>query len=226
MMKDRLLIAIPLVLCLVSACSGNRFSSTSTQNLSSERIAQSVNTSEPVKTVVSIETKNFDGSAQAYNNRGILRHKSGDFKGSLADFEQAIKLEPNSPESYGNRGRWKDESGDYQGALVDYDRVIALDPKSAKAYDNRGVTKFKLKDLQGAIRDNTQAIALDPKLTGAYGNRGNYRYYSGDKQGAISDLKQVAKLFHQQAQVKDYNYNMENYQKAMKLIEKFSKNSV
>ena len=41
----------------------------------------------------------------AYNNRGIARVAKGDLTGARADFDEAIKVDPNGlPEAYVNRG--------------------------------------------------------------------------------------------------------------------------
>jgi Flp pilus assembly protein TadD len=43
----------------------------------------------------------------------------GDLKGAIADFNQALLLNPNFPEAYQNRGISRNALGDKQGAITD-----------------------------------------------------------------------------------------------------------
>ena len=48
-------------------------------------------------------------------NRGNTKQKSGDNQGAIADFNQAIKLNPDDSKAYYNRGNSKYNLKDYQG---------------------------------------------------------------------------------------------------------------
>lgn len=39
-------------------------------------------------------------TAEAYNNRGDAKHKSGDLDGALADFNKAIEIKPDLAVAY------------------------------------------------------------------------------------------------------------------------------
>jgi tetratricopeptide (TPR) repeat protein/V8-like Glu-specific endopeptidase len=135
--------------------------------------------------------------ADDYLVSGVQKYRLDDFREALADFDQAITLDPKSAKAHDYRGRLKsDKLNDVQGALADFNRAIALDPKSASAYTQRGKLKSeKLNDLQGALADYNQAIALDPKDTRAYYNRGNLKYSRlNDTQGALADCNRAISL--------------------------------
>jgi tetratricopeptide (TPR) repeat protein len=122
------------------------------------------------------------------------KHKEGDLKGAISDYDQAIKLNPKSALAYVGRGAVRYVLGDKQGANTDYNQAISLDPKMAVAYGLRGGYRNSSGDKQGAIEDFDQAIRLDPKYAFPYFNRGAARYTLGDKQGAIADLNQAISL--------------------------------
>jgi S1-C subfamily serine protease len=96
--------------------------------------------------------------------------KRGDYKGAIADYDQAIRLNPKLAPAYNNRGWLRDELGDKQGAIADYDQAIRLDPKFAVAYGNRGFIRKALGDRQGAIADLQKAATL-------YKSQGNEKSY-------------------------------------------------
>jgi tetratricopeptide (TPR) repeat protein len=136
-------------------------------------------------------------NASDYFVSGYDKNNQGDFPGALADYNQAIALNPKNSKAYNNRGILKEEKlNDLQGALSDYNQAIALNPKYSNAYNNRGLLKNeKLNDVQGALSDFNQAIALNPKNSLAYNNRGLLKNEKlNDVQGALSDFNQAIAL--------------------------------
>ena len=57
---------------------------------------------------------------------------------AIADYDQAIRLDPKDATAYNNRGSARYDRKEYDGAIADYDQAIRLDPKYATAYNNRG----------------------------------------------------------------------------------------
>jgi len=130
-------------------------------------------------------------SAEAYFYRAYAKYDLGDKQGAIADYNQAIAINPQDADAYNNRGAAKSDLGDKQGAIADYNQAIAINPQDAIAYNNRGAAKSDLGDKQGAIADYNQAIAINPQYADAYYNRGNAKSDLGDKQGAIVDYNQA-----------------------------------
>jgi tetratricopeptide (TPR) repeat protein len=126
--------------------------------------------------------------------KGNEKYDQKDWRGALADYNQAIKLDSNYAIAYMNRGNVRDDLGDKQGAITDYNQAIKINPNYAKAYYNRGNVRDDLGDKQGAITDYNQAIKINPNYAKAYSNRGIVRDDLGDKQGAIADYNQAIKI--------------------------------
>jgi tetratricopeptide (TPR) repeat protein len=134
-------------------------------------------------------------NASDYFLRGLSKADRGDFKGAIADYDQAISLNPTFANAHNNRALLKvDKLNDVQGALSDYNQAISLDPKSAMAYNNRGILKDDLNDVQGALSDYNQAIFLNPKRAETYYNRALLKNKLNDVQGALSDYNQAISL--------------------------------
>ena len=170
--------------------------------LSSQVLAQSKTFVQPQPQILSQLT------AIDYYNRGNAKRKSGDNKGAIADFNQAIEIKPDFAEAYIYRGVAKMFSGDIQGSSEDYYQAIKLNPDYASAYVhyNSGLVKVKSGDNKGAIADFNQAIKHnpDPDYADAYYNRGIAKANLGDKQGAINDFRKAAKIYQKQNNVQDY----------------------
>jgi tetratricopeptide (TPR) repeat protein len=117
----------------------------------------------------------------------IVKETKGDYRGILADMNEAIAIDPNKERLYYIRANAKAELGDRQGAISDYTRDIQMNPKRAEAYYNRGNMLYKSRNWQQALADYDQAINLDPRRAAIFYNRANVKYQLKDKQGAIDD---------------------------------------
>ena len=93
---------------------------------------------------------------------GLAYHELGDLAGAIADYTQAIALNPTDATAYHNRGLARSSQSDLAGAIADYAQAIALNPTDATDYYNRGLARNGQGDLAGAIADYAQAIALNP----------------------------------------------------------------
>ncbi len=115
---------------------------------------------------------------------------------AVAQFNQAVALNPRYTAAYFLRALIKDKLDDPQSALADYNQAISLNPYHAIAYNNRGLLKYeKLNDNQGALADYNQAISLNPYHANAYNNRGVLKAVKlNDPQGALADYNQAIEL--------------------------------
>jgi tetratricopeptide (TPR) repeat protein len=126
--------------------------------------------------------------------RAVAQQKLGDLAGAIADYEQALALNPQHAAAYYNRGTARQDQGDLARAIADYEQAIALNPQYAAAYNNRGTARQDQGDLARAIADYTQAFTLNPQDAAAYYNRGTARQDQGDLVGAITDYEQALAL--------------------------------
>jgi tetratricopeptide (TPR) repeat protein len=102
--------------------------------------------------------------ASAYFNRGIAYKNKSDFDRAIADYTQAIQLNPRDAKPHVNRGNAYSDKGDFDRAIADYNEAIQLDPKFAFAYLNRGLANLFNGALPKALADLNQASELDPKF--------------------------------------------------------------
>ena len=186
-------------------------------------VAALANQKTTVKTAkYGVNEKTAPQTAGTFLDRGILFASRGEYKMAIADFTEALKLDPNMAAAYILRARalvasvsnvikveanFRDitvlvtrgnvsveNARIYDQAIADLNQAIRLDPNNAVAYYNRGYA-YKLKgDYDRAIADLNQAIRLDPNSVEAYISRGYTYYNKKDYDRAIADFNQAIRL--------------------------------
>ena len=111
-------------------------------------------------------------SAVSYYNDGEDKRKLGDYVGAIADYDAAIRLNPNEADFYWSRGKANNGLKDYFAAIRDFDTAIRLNPDDFYAYSSRGGAKSSLGQYDAAIADFDTAIRLNPNYDFAYSHRG------------------------------------------------------
>jgi len=129
------------------------------------------------------------GSAEDFCDRGVKKARSGNYKGAIQEYTQAIQVDPDNAQAYCQRGLAFYKLRAYKEAFADYSQALRLDPQLAEAYYHRGTARRKLGYSQGAIQDFDQVIRLAPHDARAYKKTGNHllrfgRAARGDREPA------------------------------------------
>lgn len=84
----------------------------------------------------------------------------------MADFAEAIRLNPRFAKVYHERAHLFFNLGDLDRAIVDLTEAINLDPKSGTAYEDRSTLLRYKGDIERAVADYTQAVKLSSTIAG------------------------------------------------------------
>ncbi len=142
--------------------------------------------------------------AANFSNQGSLKVQKGDIPGAIANFTQALALNPNIPQAYLGLGIATAKQGNKQQAIYNYDRALQFNPNLAEAYFGRGQAYYELGNKQKAIGDYEQAIRVNPDYGLAYLERGAIRCMLGTKSQAVADFHQAGELFSKQGDSNNY----------------------
>jgi tetratricopeptide (TPR) repeat protein len=146
------------------------------------------------------DKSDVDAEAKVWFDRGKDQGNSGDFKGAIVSYNQAIALKPDFDKAFNNRGIAQYNLGDFRGAIASYNQAITLKPDFHQAFNNRGLAQGNLGEIVEAIASYNQAIALKPDDHEAFFNRGNAQGNSGKFVEAIASYNQAIALkpdYHQ-----------------------------
>ena len=68
-------------------------------------------------------------TAEEYSERGTKYMREGNFDGAIADFNEAIKLEPDNPFLYCKRGMAYKNKNRCELAVADFTEAIRIEPE-------------------------------------------------------------------------------------------------
>lgn len=134
---------------------------------------------------------------------------NGEYDLAIADFSQAIALEPDNALAYFDRGIAYGSKGDYDLAIADFGQAIALNPDlsiadsgqsitlnpdAADTYYTRGRNHASEERYALAIACYNQAILLNPNDGSAYNARGQAYRELGNVAQADANEERAAEL--------------------------------
>jgi tetratricopeptide (TPR) repeat protein len=127
------------------------------------------------------------GYATLFYGRGAIYRSQGDPVHAIAQFDLALRLQPEFPEALRSRGNALFDNGQYSLAIDDYGEALHLRPNYQAALQGRADAYAAKGQYDRAIEDYDTVIGLQASPS-AYRNRGNAYKAKGDYQKALADL--------------------------------------
>ncbi|RWD63339.1 tetratricopeptide repeat protein [Mesorhizobium sp.] len=131
---------------------------------------------------------------KAYFYRGSARDDREDWDGAIADYSQAIALDPKATSALFNRGTDWSNKGDYDRAIADFNIVISLEPSASDAYSGRGSAFLRKGKIDAAMLDFQQAIEADPQNGDAHTGLGTVWSKTGERDKAIAEYDKAIRI--------------------------------
>ena len=141
------------------------------------------------------EIANAPGKAKAHWMRGRLRAAQNKSDLALADYNEAIRLDPNDARYYASRsGLLLATNQPPDRVLADCDKAIQLGSHEAKVYFHRAWVWMSKSDFKRAITDLDEGIRLDPTDPWAWCRRFECWMQVGNPDNALSDINEAIRL--------------------------------
>ena len=132
--------------------------------------------------------------AAAFHFRGRIHSEQGRPDAAIADYDVALKLNPEFAAAFHDRASAHGEMGQLDQAIQDYDQAIRIEPTLASAFQNRGAAYFTKGDYERALQDFDQAIRLSPDDATTWSSRCFAKALQGRATQALPDCEQSLKL--------------------------------
>ena len=130
----------------------------------------------------------------AYCDRGRSCLEKGDNDKAIAEYTEAIRLDPKRAKAYNDRGVAYRNAGEYDKAISDCNEAARLDPQLADAFLIRGDAYRGKREYDKAIADYVVAIRLNPKSAVTYYSRGDAYAGKGECDKAIADYSEAIRF--------------------------------
>ena len=143
--------------------------------------------------------------ARYYFNRARAYNFQGDRSHAIADYAQAIRLNPINAEAFGSRGMINWVESDYTRAVADLSQALRLKPGSVLYLMYRGQSYAAMGRFAAAIADYDRVLKLAPANAEAFLNRSIALTGKGDYARAIADADQAIKLSRTSEATEGYN---------------------
>ncbi|MBZ9849239.1 tetratricopeptide repeat protein [Mesorhizobium sp. CA14] len=131
---------------------------------------------------------------KAYFYRGAARDDKQDWDGAIADYGEAIALDPKRTSAHFNRGTDWFNKGDHDRAIADFNIVISLEPSASDAYSSRGSAFLRKGKIEAAMLDFQQAIEADPQNGNAHTGLGTALSKIGERERAIAEYDKAIRI--------------------------------
>ena len=107
-----------------------------------------------------------EGEHVDFFDSGLELHDQGRWEEAIAEFHEAVRLDPQDPDPYLFRGISYLNVGEYDLALEDLNSAISFDPTDADAYYYRAIvyTHLGMDDEAEEDVDRAEDLGVDPKL--------------------------------------------------------------
>ena len=144
-------------------------------------------------------------SAGVHNNSGIALARKGDWDGAMAEFREALRLDPNDYKAHFNLGLALGNKDDLIGEISELREALRLNPNCGPAHFNLGFALLRYwktgksrarerqemvgKHWENVIAEFREAARLMPRNDGAHYELGLYLESAGDRAGAFNEYR-------------------------------------
>lgn len=129
--------------------------------------------------------------AETHYQLGVELQQSGRVTEAIAEYRQAIRLNPKLGVARINLGAALATQGQFDAAIEVYAEAVRLQPELPEAYYNWGNALIALERVSEAISKYREAIRLQPDYANAYYNLGNALAMQERSEEAIAAWRQA-----------------------------------
>ena len=148
-------------------------------------------------------------SATAYDLKGLILRKKGNYPEARTAFSRAVELDSSFAIGWYNLGQVERNLGNYRASQKLLNKAIELNENLTKAYFERAMLMKQVGKKEKALEDYDMILKLEGKnYMEALVNRGLTKKMMGDFRGAISDLDKAVEEYPDQPELRKNRGNL------------------
>lgn len=134
------------------------------------------------------------GSWMAHVNLGNALRQEGKPDDAIAQYEEALRLDPKEAEAHHNIGLTLMQKGKVDDAIAQYRQALQFDPKLLSAYVNLGDALLQKGKADDAMAQYIAALKIKPDDAMTHYNLGTVLFQQGKLDEAIAHFEQAVKI--------------------------------
>ena len=131
---------------------------------------------------------------EALVNQAMAKHDMNDFRGSLADAQAALAIDPDHATAWTEVGNAYAGLGDSERAIAAYNRALELRPDSIATRQNLAYMLADLGQTRRALQIINEAIRLDARQPYSFVTRAHVQQAIGDYGAAYEDYAEALRI--------------------------------
>jgi tetratricopeptide (TPR) repeat protein len=135
-----------------------------------------------------------DDKHKAYSSRGWAYSEKGDVDRAVADYTEAVRLNPRDADSFQSLAGLYEKKGDNERVIASYSEALRIAPDRGFMYGHRGSSYFEIGEYDRAIADFDEALRSDfirQNHCSWRAQRGAARYAKGEYDRVIAELDEA-----------------------------------
>jgi tetratricopeptide (TPR) repeat protein len=130
----------------------------------------------------------------AHNNLGMALYQRGSTEEAMAQFREALRLDPDNAQAHTNLGNTLLREGYTEEAIAEYREAFKIDPAEAEAHYDLGNALLQQGRTEEAIAQFREAIRIDPADANAHSNLGVALMQQGHNEEAIAQFREAVRI--------------------------------
>jgi len=130
----------------------------------------------------------------AHYDLGEALRLKGRTEEAVAQYGEALKIDPGFPEAHNNLGTVFLQQGKTAEAIAEYNKALRVNPDYAEAHFNLGIALFKQGQMDDAIAQFREALRVNPDYADAHYDLGVALLREGQTQQAITQYNEALRI--------------------------------
>jgi tetratricopeptide (TPR) repeat protein len=136
----------------------------------------------------------IERSSEAHYNLGTVLTQQGKETEAIAQYEQAVQLNPDYADAHNNLGVALKNQGHLSEAIAQYEEALRANPNFAEAYNNLGVAFMETGRFQEAIDSYRRALRIKPEYAEVHFNLAGALRNAGNLEEAVRHYEEAVRL--------------------------------